>query len=118
MMKIEDYFTPWEIFEAMKTWLLYPRKRRLYRGAPSEALRRYYVLDACESFAISSGRHYEEVEEHIRDIMTQYEDALSIEDWKYEASNTYNTQYLYACRDRIKKLKARQQAGEQPIGEE
>ncbi|MCD8306863.1 MAG: hypothetical protein LUD51_01340, partial [Clostridia bacterium] len=88
-----------------------------YRGAPSEALRRYYLLDECGYPAVCSGKKYDDVEKHISDMKSQFEDAFGIEDWEYEASNTYNNYYKYACIHRAEDLKAKQQAGEQPTGE-
>ncbi|MCD8294866.1 MAG: hypothetical protein LUE27_06480 [Clostridia bacterium] len=118
MLKIGDYFTSREIFEAMKIIFKNSSYKRKYRGAPSEALRRYYLLDECRGCAVSTGKKYKDVEKYISGIKSQFEDALSIEDWEYEASNTYNSQYKYACRHRAKKLKARQEAEKHGIGTE
>ncbi|MCD8287071.1 MAG: hypothetical protein LUD50_07605 [Clostridia bacterium] len=118
MMKIEDYYTPWEIFEAMKMNFAEPSDRRLYENAPSETVRKYYVLQACESLAFFIGKDLGHNGEKTHGIIKQYHNAMSADDWEYLSRHASSGIARYTYHKRAEELRARQQAEDQPTGEE
>ncbi|MCD8287070.1 MAG: hypothetical protein LUD50_07600 [Clostridia bacterium] len=100
-MTLEELFTKDEMDEAMQYILSDDEYRQKYEEAPSDALRRYYLLEEC--FVVhGDNESVEGLLGNVAAMICQFQDEFTLEDWEYEYCNATNSVYKWKCTEKVR----------------
>ncbi len=99
----EELFTKDEMDEALKHILSEEKSKQKYEKAPSDTLRRCYLLEEC--FVVRGNKNgVEGVLDGATTMIWQLQDAFTLKDWKYEFYNATTKGYKWECTQKVREL--------------